>query len=571
MMLAPSPRNALDEKLSRLRENSGRFARLPIEDRIQLAADIHRGLFEVAEAMVKAACHAKGISPSEPLAGEEWMMGPWVAVRHARLYCKSLKEIRRYGKPRLPARFFRHLPDGRTALRVYPMDLLDATLLPGHRGEVHFQAGISEGDVRARQARFYQSPHSGRVCLVLGAGNVNAIPIVDVLHQLFVGGAVCLLKMNPVNAYVGPLLEKAFAGAMTRGFFEVAYGGPEEGGYLARHPVVDEVHITGSDKTYDAMVWGGTAEERAWRKKSGEKLLTKKVTAELGNIGPWVLVPGPYSDAELRAQAWGLAGMLCHNASFNCLAARLMVLPEGFEGTERFLRHLEEALAVAPTRVPYYPGAEERWRRIVGGRSEVKRVGDAGPGKLPWALVRGLSAADAQEALFRDEPWCAVLSETRLPAPSAEHFLNSAVEFLNGRVWGMLSATLVVHPKSRKDAGFRRALDEAISRLRYGSVCINTWGGTVFGLGAPPWGGHPSATPEDIQSGQGFVHNTWMLNGAEKVLVSAPLRPLVPPPWMVGHRRLHVLGRKLVDFEAAPSWRKVPGLALVARWKWTFL
>src|SRR5919198_1341225 len=95
-------------------------------------------------------------------------------------------------------------------------------------------------------ARFYKEPdHEGRVCLVLGAGNVNSIPPGDVVTKMFVEGKVCVLKMNPVNAYMGPLLEEAFADAIAAGFLAIVYGGAEEGDYLARHASVDEVHVTG--------------------------------------------------------------------------------------------------------------------------------------------------------------------------------------------------------------------------------------------------------------------------------------------------------------------------------------
>ena len=50
-----------------------------------------------------------------------------------------------------------------------------------------------------------------RVALVLGAGNVASIGPLDVVHKLFVEGQVALLKLNPVNEYLGPFFEEAFA------------------------------------------------------------------------------------------------------------------------------------------------------------------------------------------------------------------------------------------------------------------------------------------------------------------------------------------------------------------------
>jgi len=78
------------------------------------------------------------------------------------------------------------------------------------------------------------------------------------------------------------------------------------------------------------------------------------------------------------------------------------------------------------------------------------------------------------------------------------------------------------------------------------------------------WGGHPSSTLEDIQSGIGWVHNTYMLEGMEKTVVRAPLVIKPKPAWFASHRSAHRLGPKLVAIEATGSWLKLPGIILEA-------
>ena len=60
----------------------------------------------------------------------------------------------------------------------------------------------------------------------------------DVLTKMFNEGKACILKMNPVNAYLGPYLEEAFADAIRQDFLAVVYGDAEEGAYLANHPAL---------------------------------------------------------------------------------------------------------------------------------------------------------------------------------------------------------------------------------------------------------------------------------------------------------------------------------------------
>ena len=134
------------------------------------------------------------------------------------------------------------------------------------------------------------------------------------------------------------------------------HGGADEGAYLCDHPDVDELHITGSDRTYDAIVFGAGPEGHE-RKLRDEPLLHKPFSAELGNITPVIVVPGPWSAADIAYQADNVATMLTNNAGFNCTTSRVIVTPAGWSGRERFLDAVRARLVATPTRHPYYPGA----------------------------------------------------------------------------------------------------------------------------------------------------------------------------------------------------------------------
>ncbi|WP_426744759.1 aldehyde dehydrogenase family protein [Myxococcus faecalis] len=569
MSLAASPQGtpagALESAIQRVKSGSLSWVKLTLPERISLLEELGRGYVAIAEPSVRAACEAKGIKPDSPLAGEEWLSGPMVVVRNLRLLAASLRDIQHHGVPRIPASRLRTLEDGRLAARIFPMDSLEGMLLPRNEGEVHFQPGVTAANLREHQAAFYREPHGGRLCAVLGAGNVNSIPPADCLYKLFVEGTACVLKMNPVNAYLGPFLEQAFAPLVRRGFFAVVYGGAAEGAALVSHPAVDEVHITGSDKTHDALVWGPPGPESDARRARNEPLLKKPFTSELGNISPVVVVPGPYSDGELRFQADNIAGMVANNASFNCNSAKLLVQPKSWSARSRVVDAVEASLGRAAVRRAYYPGADQRWRQFTEGRAHLRQVGRAAEGELPYALIADVDPLQTQDRVFRQEPWCTVLSETGLEGtddPVA--FLARAVAFLNEKVWGTLNATLIVHPGSLKDAEVCRAVEKAVRELRYGTVAVNTWPAAAYALVSLPWGGHPSSTPRDIQSGLGWVHNTLMLEGVEKSVLRAPLTNLPAPPWVPGHRGVGELGQRLVQFEKSPSWLKVPGIAAAA-------
>lgn len=552
---AATSRELLDEQLERLQDGARAWARQPLSARIALLRSMLAGAGRIAERSVEVACAAKGLPLGTPPEGDEWLSSPYAILRCLRQTIQSLVLLERNGNT--PVGPTGETADGRLAVRVFPASRVDAVLFPGLRGEVHFQAGVDEPELHRSRARFHKGAgHDGRVCLVLGAGNVNSIAPSDVLAKLCNEGKACLLKMNPVNAYMGPFLEEAFADAIDAGFVAVAYGGAEEGSYLAHHPGVDEVHITGSDRTHDHLVWGPPGPERERRLARGAPALSKDVTSELGNVTPVLVVPGPWSERELAYQAENVAGMVTHNGSFNCISAKVLVLPAGWRLRDRFLSLVLEAMALTPARRAWYPGARERYRALTHGRAEVRRVG-GGEDALPWTLVSGLDPSDAGERAFSDEAFCSILFATEVGGEDPLEFLDAAVRFANDRLWGTLAAAILVSGRTGSDATTSAALERAIRSLRYGSACVNAWPGIAFSSGTGPWGAYPGAPLANVQSGRGFVHNTRMLEHVEKLVVRAPSWSPIKLPYFPSHRTAHRLGRALASLELK-GWTRTP-------------
>jgi aldehyde dehydrogenase (NAD(P)+) len=559
----PTAQRELDHIVTRLQEGAVAFVRLSLPERIALARAMQAGYLQIAGPSVRAGCEAKGIAPGTPMEGEEWATGPWSVVRQLRLVAESLDALARTGST--PIGPIGRARDGRLIARVFPANRVDGVLFSGIAVDVRFQAGIDEERMQAARASYYKnSPRQGRTVLVLGAGNIAAIPAMDVITKLFNEGKVCLLKMNPVNAYLGPFLEAAFAEPIRRGFLAVVYGGAEEGSYLAQHPGIEEIHLTGSDRTYDQIVWGPPGPEREARKARHAPLIGKPVSAELGNVSPVLVVPGPYSDRELAFQAESIAGAVAMNASFLCNSPKMLITPKGWSGRASLLTALERAFALAPVRRAYYPGAEERWRDLAAGRLGNRTIGAAGPGQLPWTIIPGLDATDSRERAFSTEPFCSILSETEVGSDDPVEFLERAVDFANNRLWGTLSADLVIHPKAMKDPRIAEAAERAIARLRYGAVGVNSWAGFLFAYGTPPWGAYPGSVPADIQSGTGWVHNTTMLEGIEKAVLRHPLTIVPKPASFPSHRTAHTVLRRLTSLEERASWVRVPGVVAAA-------
>ena len=561
--MPPSSEEAMDAAVRDVRAQKDAWTRVPVRERVRLVERLMRDFDAIGARWVAACLEAKSIPASAPAAGEEWATGPYTVIRHLRQTKEALAGIARSGRPRIPGPVTT-LPNGQVAARVFPQNLYDAILFTGLTADVWMEPGVTRDELPKTQAVAYHEQQPGKVALVLGAGNVSNIGPLDVLYKLFTEDQVVVFKTNPVNAYLGPLIEEAFRALIEPGYLRVVYGGAHEGAYLCHHPDIEEIHITGSDKTFDAIVFG-TGPEGAARKAAGTPLLSKRVTGELGNVSPVIVVPGPWSASDLRYHGAHIASMLTNNAGFNCNATRVIVQHADWKQRDDLLRHTREVLAAAPPRQAYYPGAVDRHASFVAAHPEAEQIGSPGTGALPWTLVTGVDPAREDDICFTTEAFCSLFAETALEAGSVAEYIDQAVAFCNDQLWGTLNATILVHPGSLKDAAVKAALERAVANLRYGTVGVNYWAGASFVLGTTTWGAFPGHALTDIQSGTGVVHNTLMFARPQKTVLRSPFRVTPTPPWFVNRGSAgRKVFRKLAKLEKSPSPLKVPSIVASA-------
>lgn len=558
-----TPRDELDAAIATVSARARDWVARDIPARIALIDRLLEDTLAVAEDWVVASAEAKRIDADSPLMGEAWVYGPVPVLRNLRLLRDTLTDIETTGSPQPPG--FSVRPSGQVSAKVFPTGVLDNLLFTGFTAEVRFQPDVTEEQAREGMGRIYRpgGKDRGALALVLGAGNVSSIGPMDVLYKLFAEDRVCILKMNPVNEYLGPHIATAFAALVEDGFLRVVYGGAEEGAYLCAHDDIDEIHITGSDKTHDAIVFGpGSA--GAKRKTSNKPLLKKPISSELGNVSPVIVVPGPWSDKDLAFQGMNIASMLVGNAGFNCIAAR-MIVQHGAWARRRLVDQIRAALTRVAPRHPYYPGALDRWRTFTEAHPEAELFGPAGEGALPFTLIPGIDPAAEDEIAFGTEAFCGVFGEVGLDAArSVPDFLAEAVDFANDRLWGTLSAAIIVHPSSMKNPMVASAVEKAIDDLRYGSVVVNHWSAVPYAMVSTPWGAAPGHELTDIQSGRGVVHNTYLLEDVQKTVARGPFRTPIKPAWFADHKAYDKLGPRLARLEGRGDWKALPGLLAAA-------
>jgi hypothetical protein len=553
VVLKPLPASTqaeMDRALSVLTTHKDAWAMLAIQDRIALLDQVKGDLPGIEKRWVLANMAARDAKMETLAEGDEWS---FFSIVYKQIWAlrQSLQDIARSGTPRIPGKISTR-PNGQVVVQVHPGDWKEKIALGGMRAEVWMDPSVSLQAGGIPQASFYQNAEKkGGVCLVMGAGNAGAWVAIDFLTKLFVEGQVVALKMNPVNAYVGPIIEDGFKALINAGFMQVLYGGAQEGGYLCNHPAVDDVHMTGSDRTFNAIVFG-PGEEGKQRKQARQPLFTKHFTAELGNISPVIIVPGPWMEKDIRNQSARIASWLVLNSGCTCSTPRMIIQMKGWEHRDPLNQGISDFLASTQTRKAFYPGSFELHQQFIQAHPGALKLGEAEDGTLPWTFIPKVDPAHTDDICFTREPFMSLFSETALEAGSVVEFIRKAVEFANDRLWGTLCASIVVHPASLKDPAVAAALDQAIADLRYGSIVVNQSGGMASYLPFTPWGGYPGSPNDDMQSGIGVVKNPLMFDHPQKSVCYAEFTPFADPQ-LANFSNSHLFSRQDVRYQANPT------------------
>lgn len=544
---------AVERSLETLTRGAAGLANGPPAERARLATATARSVAAAADRWVEAALAIKtdGASASDParsmIVAEETATGPLVTIRLLLTTARAWADIADRGCPSSP-RPPRLLPapDGPgnfVAVDALPVPgLHDRATFQGHRATVRCvnPGGLAAFD-ESRRAEVATRSRAGGVAAVLGAGNVTALAPADAFSQIFDHGRAAFVKLHPLHAPLEEVYRDAFAPLIAAGLLAFESGGPALAQSLCTAAAITHVHLTGGRGAFDAVVWGGSGPHPA----GSRPLLAKPITCELGNVTPWIVVPGRYTPRQLRFQADLVAASIANNTSFNCIATKCVVTCRSWPQRDAFLGLVSARLGSLPARRAWYPGSANAWQEATGREPP-------GEGTLPGTLVTGMDPAGDRRLLDR-EWFVPVAAEVPLEAADVETFCSRAAAFV-GSLPGSLAASVTV--PATLDPRDRRRANLLVDHLRYGVVAVNTWSALAYSVASVPWGGYPGGTLVDPGSGIGYVHDPLLLPLVHNSIFEAPLAAGLTPAWVPWHRSGARLARGLLaTYEAIANGR----------------
>ena len=529
----------LDRNITTLRINSSELAKISNEELILLLKKTIENIKGIAYYWATLSAEKKGILQKHK-EGEEWLGGPFVSILTLQYYIDYLEK-----NEQLDINKFN---ENKNSYKVFPNKFIEKLTFPLLNAEIRFSKSMNFDQINEYRG-FKQriGTDSGSVTLVLGAGNVSSIPFLDTIFYLVANRSSIILKLNPVNDYLNPVFQKVFHEFIERGFISVVNGDIPTSKYLSEHRSIDSIHLTGSNYTYENIVYGRILNDKERKLSFLSKSNKKPIFTELGNVTPIIIHPGKWTNAEIKFQARKIVTAKLNNSGFNCIAAQVVVLPKGWRSNDKLKKYIKYYLKKIGDTTSYYPGAYESLK-ILQKNKYYEQVNEQ-VCSTPFMV----SNLDTDEKFEEQEVWNSTLYFKEIEYTDYESFTNNSVDYVNNELWGNLGVTVLIKDSNKKRN--YEVVENYKQNLKYGTIAINEWAAIAFIIPTLPWGGYPGNKDNDIQSGQGFVHNSYFFESPLKGIVETNFRfsRFVDPPWFVNNKKAHRLFKNLTYYQANNS------------------
>lgn len=529
----------IDRNISKLRVHSIEFTDISNQELITLLEETIQNIRTISYYWVSISSEKKGIT-HKPKEGEEWISGPFASIIAIQYFIEFLKDPSNFDTSKYNK--VEH------SYNVFPNKLIERLTLPFISAQVTFPKNVNIKQIqeyRGFSNRF--DKFTPKISLVLGAGNVSSIPFLDTLYQMIAHRSVVLLKLNPVNDYLQPVFEQIFENFISRGFLVITKGDIEASNYMSNHSGVSQIHLTGSNFTYEQIVYGRKLTEKERTLKALPKLNKKSITSELGNITPFIIHPGNWTKSEIKYQARKIVTAKLNNSGFNCIAAQVIVLPKDWRHTEQLKEFIKYYMKKVGDTTSYYPGANENLKYLKSKKNYEQLNNDSC--STPFLI----SELDLDPTYAIKEVWSTALYFKELAFETYEDFADKSIHYVNNELWGNLGVSVIIKNHNKKSN--KEVLNKYKKDLKFGTVAINEWSAVAFLIPSMPWGGYPGNRDNDIQSGQGYVHNSYFFENVEKGIVETKFRisKLIDPPWFCTNKKAHRIFKHLTYFQANNS------------------
>jgi hypothetical protein len=462
-----------------------RWAKKSVKDRLELIKQVQKNLISYSDKLGETDAKMKNeligenaVSKSDGIASTIIpMANTLMGIRHL---CESLV------KDKMPEPLStEQIADNLYEIHVFPIFSKDKLVAAKQKGYLHVEGNPTQTNPLDKPAG---------VIAISGAGNYSSS--IEMAMALFLENKAVVHKPHQLNEATDRIWEKIFAPLID--LKAVAFCDADQGREMSKLEGLHAIYFTGSTGVAHAIQNSASA----------------PVVSECGGNNPCIIVPGKWSEKDIKRQAIQLASAGKLNGGAACGRPQTIVTSKNWEHREQFLNALRKAIAEETFAVSeHYPGVQETKKKFIENQptAEILKPESGKYKKSDFILIPDISENDFA---VTNEAFCQLFSEIALvTSTNTNEFLTNATEFCNTRLLGTLCCMILVDNDTYKNN--ESSIQQAIKELNYGGISVNDIPPNIWLNGYLTWGGC-NENKADFVSGVGNFGNPFNFENVKK-------------------------------------------------------
>lgn len=375
-------------------------------------------------------------------------------------------------------------------IQVFPIHSKDKLSAGKQKGYIH---------VEGEPTQTLPMDKPAGVIAVSGAGNYSSS--IEMAMALFLENKVVVHKPHKLNEATDRIWEKIFEPLIEAK--ALAFCDADQGREMSKLEGLHSIYFTGSTGVAHAI----------------QHAASVPLVSECGGNNPCIIVPGKWSDKDLKRQAIQLASVGKLNGGAVCGRPQTIITSKNWAQREQFLAELRKAIAEETFACSsHYPGVEKTKEAFLENQptAEILKPENGKHSKSDFVLIANIAEDDFA---VTNEAFCQIYSEIPLEVSvDTDAFLTRATDFCNNKLLGSLGCMILVDNDTMEANEAR--INQAIRALNYGGIAVNDVPPNIWLNAYLTWGGCGETT-EDFVSGVGNFGNALNFENVKKsVLVN---------------------------------------------------
>lgn len=370
-------------------------------------------------------------------------------------------------------------------VQVFPIFSKDKMVAGKQRGFLHVEGKPTQTNPLDKPAG---------VIAISGAGNYSSS--IEMAMALFLENKAVIHKPHQLNEATDAIWEKIFTPLID--WRACAFCDADQGRAISKLEGLHSIYFTGSTPVAHAI----------------QNAASAPLVSECGGNNPCIIIPGKWSETDMRRQAIQLASAGKLNGGAICGRPQTLLTSKNWPQREEFLKTLkkvlqEETFACAT----YYPGVDQTIEEFLKHQptAEVLKPENGKVKSSDYVFIPNIAEDDFA---VTHEAFGQVFGEIALEAtPETDDFLTKATSFCNHKLLGSLGCMILVDNDTFKSNESR--IQRAIKKLNYGGIAVNDVPANIWLNAYLTWGGCGETT-EDFVSGVGNFGNTLNYENVKK-------------------------------------------------------